>query len=113
MNFKKYKEMVVGLTIGKQLPDAVYVHKSQLKQLPTILGSLTVKAAEAFKIMPASWNIAKFQKRDFKISYLNYPDFDKYAYPALKSSRTVDLTKYGVKPSDYSKSRSPAPYRRL
>ena len=62
--------MVVGLTIGKQLPDAVYVHKSQLKQLPTILGSLTVKAAEAFKIMPASWNIAKFQKRDFKISYL-------------------------------------------
>ena len=107
MDFKKYKEMVAGLTIGKQLPDAVYIHKSQLKQLPTMLGSLTVKAAEAFKITPTSWNIAKFQKRDFKISYLNYPDFDKYAYPALKNSRTVDLTKYGVKPSDYSKSKNP------
>lgn len=107
MDFKTYKEIVSSLTIGKKLPDAIYVHKSQLKQLPQKLGLLTIKGAEAFKITPASWNIVKFQKRDFKISFLNYPDFDKYAYPALKSSRTVDLTKYGVKLSDYSKSNNP------
>lgn len=107
MDFKKYKEIVAGLTIGKQLPDAVYVHKSQLRQLPSLLGSLTIKAAEAFKITPKGWNIVKFQKREFKISYLSYPDFDTYAYPALKNSRTVDLTKYGVKLSDYSKSKNP------
>ena len=107
MDFKKYKEIVANLTIGKQLPDSIYVHKSQLKQLPKTLEALAIKAAEAFKIKPAHWNIVKFQKRDFKLSYLNYPDFDKYAYPALKKSYVVDLTKYGMKPSDYSKSKNP------
>ena len=107
MDFKQYKELVAELTLGKKLPDAVYIHKSQLRQLPIELGLLSIKSAEAFKITPRSWNIIKFQKRDFKISYLNYPDFDKYAYPSLKSSRTIDLTKYGMKPSDYSKSKNP------
>ncbi len=107
MDFLQYKQYVAELTIGKQLPDAVYLHKSQIRQVPQALGLLTIKAAEAFKISHASWNILKFQKRDFKISYLSYPDFDSYAYPALKRSRTVDLTKYGVKVSDYSKSENP------
>jgi hypothetical protein len=46
MNFIKYKELVAGLTIGKQLQDAVYVHKIQLRQLPTSLGLLTIKAID-------------------------------------------------------------------
>lgn len=107
MDFKQYKQLVSELTIGKKLPDAIYVHKSQVKSLPKVLTSLTVKAAEAFKIRGVSWNIVKFQKRDFKLSYLSYPDFDNYAYPALKRSHTVDLTKYGMKTSDYAKSKNP------
>jgi len=107
MDFKQYKKLVSELTIGKKLPDAVYIHKSQVKSLPKVLTSLTVKAAEAFKIKGVSWNIVKFQKRDFKLSYLSYPDFDNYAYPALKRSHTVDLTKYGMKSSDYAKSKNP------
>ena len=71
MDFKKYKELVSSLAIGKQLPDAIYVHKSLLKELPTTLEALGTKIAEAFEIKPSHWNIVKFQKRDFKLSYLN------------------------------------------
>lgn len=107
MNFIEYKNLVIKLTIGKKLPNSIYIHKSQIKLLPSMLGNLTLKTAETFKITPSSWNIIKFQKRDFKISYLYYPEFNKYAYPALKNSRTVDLMKGNVKVSNYSKSKNP------
>lgn len=83
MEFIDFKRVVNTLSIGKQLPDAIYVHRSALENLPSSLSSLTQRVGAALKIPEDKWNIAKFGKRDFKITFLNYPDFDTYAYPTL------------------------------
>ena len=54
-----------------------------------------------------AWNVAKFFRRDFKLTLLNYPDFDTYAYPALAQSHTVNLETLAVRTAEYSTSDNP------
>jgi len=107
LNFETYKKWVSDLRVGKQLPDAVYLHKSALSATSNVLQILVQNVSKALKIKPEHWNIIKFYKRDFKVAYLNYPDFDTYAYPALQQSITVDLQKLSHRKADYSKSDNP------
>jgi DNA phosphorothioation-associated putative methyltransferase len=106
VDFLEYKQLVKGLTVGKQLPDAVYVHKSALPSSGRLIG-LVREVSEILKIKITAWNIIKFNKRDFKITFLNYPDFNSYAYPALHKSYTVDLTKFTLREANYSTSENP------
>ncbi|MDP2126634.1 MAG: DNA phosphorothioation-associated putative methyltransferase [Pseudohongiella sp.] len=107
MEFIDFKAIVNNISIGKQLPDAIYVHKSAFENLPPSLSSLTQRVGDALKIPDDKWNIAKFGKRDFKITFLNYPDFDTYAYPSLHECFTVDLSKLSMRKADYSTSENP------
>ena len=107
MEFIDFKRIVSGISIGKQLPDAIYVHRSAFENLPSSLSALTKRVGAALKIPDDKWNIAKFGKRDFKITFLNYPDFDTYAYPTLHECFTVDLSKLSLRKADYSDSDNP------
>lgn len=107
MDFNDFKQLVREIKVGKQLPDAVYIHESALGTLPTNLCSVTLKIADALKIPDEKWNVLKFNKKDFKVTYLYYPDFEHYAYPALHLSHTVDIAKFSVRKADYSTSDNP------
>ena len=107
MNFERYKEIVSSVSLGKQLPDSTYIHNSALSELPSELSSVLEKIAAALKIPVTDWNILKLYKRDFKIAFLSYPDFETYSYPALKHSFTVDLSNLTVRKSSYEKSDNP------
>jgi len=107
MEFLLYKKYVKEMTVGKQLPDAVYLHESAMEAIPLSLHDYICKIQNALDITPGEWNVIKFFKRDFKFSLLNYPDFLEDSYPALSSSITVDLTRVIVRENDYSKSDNP------
>ncbi len=107
MDFSKYRDIIKELKMGKSLPDSIYVHESSFGELPENLASLVLQTADHFKIKDGSWNIIKFYKKDFKITFLNYPDFEDESYPELKNSQIVDLEKQTTRKSNYSKSKNP------
>ncbi|RRJ84384.1 DNA phosphorothioation-associated putative methyltransferase [Aestuariirhabdus litorea] len=107
MDFPAYKNLVASLKIGKRLPDAIYLHQFALNEIDTTLASLTIKISDAVKIDLDAWNIVKFYTRDFKVAFLNYPDFFDYAYPSLTRSYTVDLAKLSVRQANYATSDNP------
>lgn len=107
MDFPEFKSLVSEIKIGKQLPDAVYVHKSALSFVPAKLSGVTAKIHAALKIPEDSWNIVKFGRRDFRLAFLHYPAFDDYAYPSLHECFTVDLAKFSLRKADYSQSMNP------
>ena len=107
MEFHDYKKLVSEIEIGKCLPDSIYVHKSAISHVPPKLIEITLKLSDSFNIPDESWNIVKFYKRDFKITFLNYPGFEKESYPTLHSSYTIDILKNKVRKTDYSTSDNP------
>ncbi|MEW7972782.1 MAG: DNA phosphorothioation-associated putative methyltransferase [Candidatus Thiodiazotropha endolucinida] len=107
MDFDHYKNIVKNINAGKQLPDSVYIHESAKEELPKEIISILTKIASALKISPSDWNIIKLYKRDFRVAFLSYPEFETYSYPALKHSYTVDLTKLSMRKASYEKSDNP------
>jgi len=107
LDFQQFKTLVKQITIGKQLPDSTYTHESAFDSIPVTLQAIIKNVAKALKIKDEEWNLIKFYKRDFKVAFLSYPDFESYAYPTLNQSITVDLQKLSHRKADYSKSDNP------
>lgn len=107
MNFLDYKALVKKIQIGKQLPDAIYIHNTALSEIPSELAAVTFKIADALKIPDDVWNLVKFYKQDFKVALLNYPGFETESYPALHQSYTIDMQKMTLRKADYSTSDNP------
>ncbi len=107
MDFKQYKKLVSQIDVGKRLPDAVYLHKSLLKKAYPNLFKILRDFGKSLDVAPRMWNVIKLSRKDFKFALLNYPDFDKYAYPPLKQSYTIDLSKIAVRKANYSTSENP------
>ena len=107
MEFPEYKSLVNKITIGKKLPDSCYVHVSAIKCLPLELIELTLSLIDRFNIDDENWNIVKFNNRDFKLTLLNYPDFETGSYPELNYSYTINIEKLSVREANYSKSDNP------
>lgn len=93
MNAADFSKLVKQVTVGKRLPDAVYLHKDAFSALPPLLAKFIKVVAAALKIADSDWNIVKLSKTDFRLSLLHYPDFYSDPYPVLKQSVTVDLAK--------------------
>ena len=107
MEFRDYKELVKTISVGKQLPDAVYVHTAALDTVPLELAAHVARAVAALELDRKEWNIVKFFKRDHKVALLNYPRFFEDTYPALDHAYTVDLEKGTFRESDYRNSDNP------
>ncbi|MGF1694779.1 DNA phosphorothioation-associated putative methyltransferase [Vibrio lamellibrachiae] len=107
MNDELFAELVAQITVGKQLPDAVYLHRDAFSALPDVLAQFIPAVAKAVSLNDSNWNLVKLFKKDFRLSLLNYPDFYTDSYPALKQSLNVDLSKLSHKVTDYGESENP------
>lgn len=88
---EQYQQRVSALKVGKQLPEAVYLHADALSNEDKQLFDFANAIAKALNLSPDDWNVAKLSTSDFRISLLNYPTFYTDAYPALVQSTTVNL----------------------
>lgn len=102
MDAALFKTLVGELTVGKKLPDAIYIHDSALPQLPDKLSNVILAIGKALKIPRGQWNLVKLSRKQFSLSLLHYPTFEEESYPALKQSVTVDLQKLSHKVTDYT-----------
>ncbi|MGB0938522.1 MAG: DNA phosphorothioation-associated putative methyltransferase [Colwellia sp.] len=107
MKFVEYRDLVKSIEHGKQLPTAIYLHRTTIDSvLPNPLINLIFDSINKLNIIE-SWNLLKLYKRDFKITLLNYPDFDNYAYPALQTSITIDIDEQTKRKINYQESENP------
>ena len=107
MDFSYFTQLVSEIKIGKKLPGAVYIHRDAVAYIPEPLMKFALIVAKALKIDDSSWNLFKFSKKEFKLSFLNYPEFYKDSYPVLTSAVTVDLKKLEHRVTSYLKSDNP------
>ena len=93
-------------SVGKLLPDALYVHHTAVEHLPPVLrvyegcGRQLAGAVEGLTIV-------KFFRRRARVSYLAYKDFDRVAHPALRSAVVADLKRLHLHFRDYTRSSNP------
>lgn len=102
MDAQLFKSLVTEISIGKKLPDAIYIHESAFCDLPPKLEKLINAVGVALKVNRESWNVIKLSKTKFSLSLLSYPTFSEESYPPLKQSVTVDLSKLSHKITDYN-----------
>ena len=107
MDFRRYKELVNTILLGKQLPDAVYVHRTAVDTMPLELMAHLARSVAALGLEDTDWNVIKFFKRDHKVTLLKYPRFFEDAYPALEHAYTIDLERSTYRESDYRNSDNP------
>jgi len=92
--------------VGKLTPSALYIHRSALPNLPTLL-RLYEGCAQALAGTVEGANIIKLSVTTPQVSYLSYPRFDRDAHPTLAAAITVNLGKLTVDFRDYTRSKNP------
>ncbi|WP_410477637.1 DNA phosphorothioation-associated putative methyltransferase [Nostoc sphaeroides] len=92
--------------VGKNLPDAFYVHVWALHALEDLLQQYE-SCARSATTQAQNATIVKFSTSKLKISYLFYPDFDTDPHPALQATIQVDLETLQVTHRDYGTSSNP------
>lgn len=107
MNQELFLSLVKQIEVGKQLPDAIYLHKDAFSSLPEQLISFVFAVGKAVGLPEEQWNLVKFFKNEFRLSLLFYPEFYQDSYPALKKSLNVDLTRLTHKITCYEDSDNP------
>ncbi|MEI7236249.1 DNA phosphorothioation-associated putative methyltransferase [Pectobacterium carotovorum] len=107
MDFQSFKQLIKQVQIGKQLPDALYLHRDAMFELPPELQKFIPAVAQALNLPDDQWNLIKLFKNEFRLSLLNYPDFYSDSYPALEQSLNVDLSKLSHKVTCYRSSDNP------
>lgn len=93
-------------TVGKCLPNALYIHQTALSHLD---GRLLSKERAARSLIPSDlpFTLIKFHFDQPKISYLYYPDFEQEPHPLLRVSTVVDWVIGTVETRDYSDALNP------
>ena len=92
-------------SVGKKLPDALYVHCSAEEQLPAVLRLLLFAARQV--VGDVEYNVAKIALDGRSISFLNYADFEEDPHPALLYSMRVYLPRAEYTIRNYSGSDNP------
>ncbi|HCH2708206.1 TPA: DNA phosphorothioation-associated putative methyltransferase [Vibrio parahaemolyticus] len=107
MNKELFAKLVSDIKVGKQLPDAVYLHRDAFSALPNVMAQFIPAVAKAVSLEEDNWNLVKLFKKEFRLSLLHYPDFYTHSYPALQQSLNVDLSKLSHKITSYQDSDNP------
>jgi DNA phosphorothioation-associated putative methyltransferase len=93
-------------SVGKLTPSALYVHESVLQELAPVL-RIYEGCARGYIGAVEGANIIKLHRREPKVSYLSYPDFEKDPHPALFGSLIVPLQTFRIKYLHYADSKNP------
>jgi len=107
MDAQLFTKLVKEAKVGKQLPDAIYLHKDAFETLPNTLIKFIPAVANALNVKENDWNLVKLFKKDFRLSLLHYPTFYSDSYPALQKSINVDLSKLSHRITDYANADNP------
>ena len=93
-------------TIGKLLPDDLYVHRSALDSLEPIL-RIYEGCGRAYLGDVEGANIIKIHRRSGKLSYLVYPEFETDPHPALLRCVKLNLRTRQIECYEYGQSANP------
>ena len=93
-------------SVGKLLPQALYVHRDAIPSLEPQL-RIYEGCARNYIGDVENANIVKIHRHSGKVSYLCYPDFNKDPHPALVRSFKVNLRSLDIHCYDYSASANP------
>ena len=92
--------------VGKLLPTALYVHRTALEALDTLL-RVYEGCARAYLGNLDGANLIKLHRQSGKVSYLVYPDFKTNPHPALLRSAKLSLRTREIDYFDYTASNNP------
>ena len=92
--------------VGKCTSPALYVHRSALDRLPSVL-RVYEGCARAYIGTVEEANIIKLNRDEPRISYLAYPSFDSDPHPSLSLSLTIHLQTFRMRETDYEKRENP------
>lgn len=87
---------IAKATVGKTTPTALYVHLSALERLPLLLRAFA-GCGHGYLGAVEGATLIKLYRREPKLSYLAYPDFDRDPHPALDFSFNIDLRELRLK----------------
>jgi DNA phosphorothioation-associated putative methyltransferase len=107
----RFRRLVADLSIGKRLPDAVYLHVDALPFGPPDL-QLEVQQALTAASVTGPWNVIKLAHVDGRVSFLWYPRFFEEAFPALANSTAIDLDTGRVSVRTYQEDNAPILHRK-
>ena len=93
-------------TVGKRLPGALHAHKSALQDLPPVLRVYEGCARWLVGDVDGA-NLVKLSTDKPKVSYLEYPGFDRDPHPVLRRTTYVRIGALDVDERDYSQSDNP------
>jgi DNA phosphorothioation-associated putative methyltransferase len=93
-------------TIGKLLPDDLYVHRDALDGLEPIL-RVYEGCGRTYLGEVEGANVIKIHRRSGKLSYLIYPEFDTNPHPALLRCVKLNLRTRQIDCYDYATSANP------
>jgi DNA phosphorothioation-associated putative methyltransferase len=93
-------------TVGKLLPNALYVHRSALEFLDPLL-RVYEGCARAYIGEIEGANLIKLHRHSGKISYLVYPDFESDPHPCLLRSIKLSLPTRELDCYDYADNANP------
>lgn len=105
-NFPEIVSSCKHSTVGKHLPNALYVHSDALMSLDPILKDYEGQARKLVDDASLA-TIIKFATDRAKVSYLYYPEFDGDPHPQLHQSIVVDLATEQVSVRQYHNSQNP------
>ena len=103
---EKMEEAYRAALVGKLMPTSLYVHTQALSELPTLL-RLYEGCARGYAGTVPGANIIKLGRREPKVSYLSYPEFERDPHPALASSVSVHLQTFRVRERSYRDQTNP------
>lgn len=92
--------------VGKLTPEALYIHESALANLAPAL-RIFEGCARGYIGRVEGANVIKLSRREPKVSYLSYPDFENDPHPALVGSVTVHFQTFKVRFNDYKDRKNP------
>jgi len=105
MDQTNFKNLVESTEHGKALPNAKYFHRSLVEQLEPALRDFVFLIERALNC--TNWNVVKLSRREYRLSFLDYAEFEETPYPALKKSISVDLIKLSTENREYSNQENP------
>lgn len=93
-------------SVGKLLPDALYVHHTAVEHLPPVLRVYEGCARQLAGAVDGLTLVKLFRRRA-RVSYLGYEDFDRLPHPTLQSAVVADLKRLDLHFRDYTRSSNP------
>lgn len=92
--------------VGKRLPTSLYVHESAFQDLPHVLRVYEGCARWLVGEVDGA-NIVKLATDKPKVSYLEYPDFDRDPHPVLRRTTFVRIGALDIDERDYTGTANP------